>query len=103
MLPGEPHHLQVGDRHPRVRGTTREGTGTRTAGQAPRIRLRAELRQAPREQPPLGVVAGERQRAVVGGARLAGAPEAAQQLAACRAQVVVVVEREAVGVKRAAG
>jgi hypothetical protein len=61
-----------------------------------------ERRQPPLEQPALGVVVHERQRALVLRARLAGAPEPPQQLAARRVQVAVVVELEASTMRRPA-
>ena len=47
-------------------------------------------------QAPLGLVVDEREGAAEGSARLRGAPQAAQQLAARRVQVAVVVELEAI-------
>src|SRR5438132_1031679 len=57
---------------------------------------RAELRQSPFEQAPLGVVVDQRQRTAVGLAGLRSATEAAQQLAPRRVQVAVVLEVEAI-------
>ena len=65
------------------------------------MRESAELGEPPLEQPSLGVVVRELERASVGLARLRGAAEPAQQLAARRVQVAVVVEREAVDDARA--
>ena len=53
----------------------------------------AELGQPALEQAPLGVVVGERERAPVGARGLVGASEPAQQLAAGRVQVAVVLEQ----------
>src|SRR4051794_20442235 len=55
-----------------------------------------ELGQAALEQAPLGAAVGQRERPLVGGARLGGAAEPAQQVAAGRVQVAVVAEVEAV-------
>src|SRR5213080_1417082 len=65
----------------------------------PRYRpvVRSELRKAPLEEPPLGLVVHERERTLVGVARLARATEAGQQLTSRRVQVVVVAQVEAIG------
>ena len=57
---------------------------------------RVEGSEAPLEQPPLGVVVREREGAAVRVAGLVRPAEAPQQLAACRVEVLVVVEREPV-------
>ena len=55
-----------------------------------------ELVKPPLQEALLGVVVGERQRPVVGVAGLRATVEAAQQIAAGRVQVAVVVELEAI-------
>src|SRR3954452_5620560 len=55
----------------------------------------AYLRQPPLEQAPLGVIGRQLDRAGVRVARLVGPAEPAQQLAACRVEVAVLVKLDA--------
>ena len=66
------------------------------------MRTLLELGELAVQKAALGVVVDERQRALVGGAGGVGAAEPAEQLAAGRVQVAVVVEIERVDELQAA-
>ena len=92
---------QPDKRRPAARGLTYRACGRPSAANDPAsapggAARSVELRQPPLEQAPLGVVVDQRERTAVGVAGLVGAAETAQQLAARRVQVAVVLEGEAV-------
>src|SRR5260370_1365049 len=83
----------AGSRPSRAPGAA--GAPTRS-NRRPTLRAGGELRTPPLEHALLGVVVHERERALVGGARLVGAAKPPQELAAGGVEVAVVLEREAV-------